>query len=86
MATIDKEPFGLIDANGNCLSCNDPHALEIHLACFWCDHKFHAVCRDAIDDKMIDKKAMILSVQGHFSILINLTLTPRFIKKDPITL
>ena len=49
-------PHGLIDANGNCLSCCDPHALEIHLTCFWCDHKFHAVCRDSVEDKMVDKK------------------------------
>ena len=52
----DTTPHGLIDVNGNCLSCSDPHALEIHLSCFWCDNKFHAVCRDAIDDKMVDKK------------------------------
>ena len=49
-------PHGIIDENGVCLSCNDPHALEIYLACFWCDCKLHAVCRDAIDEKMVDKK------------------------------
>ena len=50
-------PHGLIDANGNCLSCCDPHALEVHLTCFWCDHKFHAVCRDTeLEDQMVDKK------------------------------
>ena len=49
-------PYGLIDENGICLSCNDPHALDIHFACFWCDCKLHAVCRDAIDETMVDKK------------------------------
>lgn len=48
---------GLIDANGKCLSCYDPHALDIHLSCFWCDQKLHAVCRDAADDKMVDRKS-----------------------------
>ena len=40
-----------------CMSCNDPHAQDIHLVCFWCDKKFHAVCRDQVDDKMVDKKS-----------------------------
>ena len=50
-------PHGLINSTGTCMSCNDPHAQDIHLVCFWCDKKFHAVCRDQVDDKMVDKKS-----------------------------
>ena len=47
---------GKINSDGCCTSCNDPHALDSHLKCFWCELEFHAVCRDAVREKMVDRK------------------------------
>ena len=43
--------FASIDENGTCNSCGDTKSMECSLMCLFCKDSFHAVCKDADQDR-----------------------------------